>query len=113
MSVVKEFADLVRAGFRTVGSAIPVEVDGSTVAVRDLLVEIGDAITCFSVEDGTVRVVFSMPAEAKASAASAVVVRILSGVVAREIETLAEARVDAGRGSPQDWSRNESLAERA
>lgn len=86
MSTAATMARLVRAGFDAVGSRIPVETDGDSLAVRDLLVEFDGSITCHSASDGAPRQVFSMPLDAVESAACAVVVRIMSGVVARAVE---------------------------
>jgi len=86
VSTAATMARLVRAGLDAVGIRIPVEIDGDSLAVRDLLLEFDDSITCHSVSDGTPRQVFSMPLGAIESAACAVVVRIVSGVVARAVE---------------------------
>jgi len=79
-------AFLVRVGLEAVGCRIPVEFDGESLAVRDLLVEFEGGITCHSASDGTPREVFAMPLGAVESAASAVVARLLTGIATREIE---------------------------
>lgn len=89
MTPAKALAILIRAGFEAVGSRIPVEPDGTSLAVRDLLIEFDGAIVCHSVADGSTREVFTMPLDAVESAASAVVVRIMSGMVTRAVEEAA------------------------
>jgi hypothetical protein len=84
-------AALLRAGFEAVGSRMPVEADGDAVSVRDLLIEFDGAIVCHSAADGIPREVFRMPLEAAESAACAVVVRVMTGVVSRAIESAASS----------------------
>lgn len=83
---VSRFASLLVAGFEAVGCRIPVACDEGCVIVRDVVVEIGPSIACFRVADPEAPFM-SFPADATQSAASAVCVAVLSGMVTRAIES--------------------------
>lgn len=82
---VARFVALAEKGFEAVGCRMPVVADGATASVRDVFVEFRTSIECFRASDPE-RPFMSFPINALESAASAVCVAVISGVVARAVE---------------------------
>jgi hypothetical protein len=87
MTDATKIAALIKAGFDAVNCRIPIEIDGSGISVRNLFIEVEEKITCYWVEDWEPQQMFAMPKDAAESAATAVVLKILTGVVGRAVES--------------------------
>ncbi len=78
---------LIQTGMESVGCRIPVEFDGDAIYLRTLVVVLTDLgrIQCYdlSTPDSPI---MDFPMDAVQSAASAVVVHLLTGIVTRAIE---------------------------
>lgn len=86
MTVKNTLVLLIKAGFEAVNCHVPINIDDNEISIRNMFVEIDEKITCYSVENWEPKVIFSFPLEAVESAASAVVLKILSGMVSRAVE---------------------------
>jgi len=86
MTAKERLTALISAGFEAVNCRIPIEADDNGIAVRNLFIEIDDKIVCFVVENWEPKTVFSLPLEAAEAAATAVVLKILTGLASRAIE---------------------------
>lgn len=86
MTTKEKLTALIRSGFDAVKYRIPVESDDNGIAVRNMFIEIDEKITCYSVENWEPKVIFSLPIEAIESAATTVVLNVLTGLVSRAIE---------------------------
>jgi len=79
--------ELIKTGLNAVGCRIPVEHDGDAIYLRTLGVVVTDkgSIQCFDLAAPDTPIM-EFPKDAFQSAASAVVIRVLSGIVTRAIE---------------------------
>jgi len=85
---VRRFAAMVERGFEAVGCRLPVVIDESCVTVRDVIVEFGTVIECVRASDPE-SPFMSFPESGLESAAAAVCMSVLSGMVARAVEAAA------------------------
>jgi hypothetical protein len=86
MTGADKVAALIKAGFEAVNCHIPVEFDGNGISIRNLFIEVDEKITCYWVEEWEPMQLFAMPKDAAESAASAVVIKVLTGMVSRAVE---------------------------
>jgi hypothetical protein len=85
---------LIRTGLEAVGCRLPVEFDGEAIYLRTLVVVFTDLgrIQCYDLADPDTPIM-DFPMDAVQSAASAVVVHLLTGMVTRAIEADERARM--------------------
>jgi hypothetical protein len=78
---------LIQTGLEAVGCRIPAEFDGDAISIRTLVVVVTDLgrIQCYDLAVPEVPIM-DFPMDAVQSAAAAVVVQVLTGIVTRAIE---------------------------
>lgn len=82
---VMRFAAMVAKGFEAVGCRMPVTIEDGAAAVRDIVIEFGPSIECVRASEPD-KPFMSFPEGALESAAAAVCMAILSGIVTRAVE---------------------------
>lgn len=80
-----QLQELVSVGLKSVGCGIQPALDGNSLVVRNILVELGEEISCFRTEN-LEQPFATFPPESIDAAASTICAGILQGIATRAIE---------------------------
>lgn len=98
-NVITKLERLIRAGFTALGSRIPVERDGESLAVRNLLIEVEKGrLNAYDSQNESHVPAFSVPADGLTSFASKVVITVVTRRAVRAIEDCHEKMLEIEEG---------------